>query len=221
MVVFPIMRTCFGGYEKWLFGMNSLPIRTALPGGSYTTRNRASHDIRSETETDVFHIACAKRSLDGNLVIFASHIHNFAEFIKEPKEIPEITFEKHVVDLKANKIKKRVVYEGAAGDFPQKLSNNMLLLNTMTLSKNGGSLLILFDTAREKVSKRITIPHVASDVLCLDRRRLIYASLDEVVIYDFKSERVCRTYPIPRRMANFHATLLRYPSRKAVSKKKH
>ena len=212
LVVFPIMRTCFGSYEKWLLRMKSLPVRTAPSGWLvYDKTSRLTYDIRGGTETDVFHIACAKRTRDGRLAVFASHVHNFAEFVTDPGRVPKITFEKHVVDLKTKGIQERVVYDEASGDFPQKMSEDMLLMNTMKLAQNGGSVLVLFDTARERVSRRITLPHVASDVLCLDHRHLIYATMDEVVIYDFKAERVRRAYPIPRRTANFHASLLRSP----------
>jgi hypothetical protein len=139
-------------------------------------------------------------------------VHNLVDFLADPSTPVRVTFEKHVIDLKTHEIVERVVYDGASGDFPQRLSEKVVLLNRMTPQKR--SRLVLFDTARERVVREVTLPHKASDVVCLgDGRHVVYATMDAVVVYDIKRARVRRSYDIPPRTANFHCSLLRAPGR--------
>ena len=102
----------------------------------------------------------------------------------------------------------------AAGDFPNvvPVDANTLLINRVSESRNHTEL-VVFDLAREQVRKVCRLPHTTGDVVSKDGRFAVYATTDEVVIYDLSRERVLRTYPIPPRFRNFHASLLRAPRR--------
>ena len=212
-VVFPIMATCFGRYGAWVLRKIPLPLQIYHSGWLvYDTSSGKVSEVRCQQATDVFHIAKVTYR-DNHLAIFASHVHNFAEFVSAPTSVaPNITFEKHVVCLDTHVVRERVVYTDAAGDFPNPMSQDLVLMNTMKDTERGTSL-VVFDTKAERKVRCVQLFHNTTDVLCLDDRRLIYATLDEVVIYDWKAKRIFKRFAIPRRARNFHASLLSTPIR--------
>ena len=89
--------------------------------------------------------------------------------------------------------------------------HDLLLINRMTPATDASEV-VLFDVRTEAVVDEVTLPHKTGDVLTRDGRHMVYATTNEVVIYDRVRREVHAAFPIPERAGNFHASLLRAPS---------
>lgn len=214
LLVFPIMATCFGDYEGWLRGSGRLPLHTSATSGwlIYDLKTGRATEVRTDVATDVFHVAAVRRH-DDRLAIFASHVRGFLEFAHNATLPPRLTFEKHVVDLEREALVSVTEYPEANGDFPNAVAadHDLLLINRMTPATDASEV-VLFDVRTEAVVDEVTLPHKTGDVLTRDGRHMVYATTDEVVIYDRVRRKVHAAFPIPERAGNFHASLLRAPS---------
>lgn len=224
-LVFPLMATCFGDYGAWLRGEKRIPFEIAQDGWLVHDTKAQTHveipGVPKAAPSDVFHVAAVRREADPQrLAVFACHVQGFADFAQDPSAPVRFSFEKHVLDLDARRVVAHRTFEDAAGDFPNVVHVDA---NTLLINKLGGqderkhTELVLFDLAAEEVKKVCYLPHATGDVVSNDGRFAVYTATDEVVIYDLSRDAVHRTYPIPPRFRNFHASLLRAPSRKALN----
>ena len=214
LLVFPIMSTRFGNYDAWLDGSGGLPLHSANSSGwlVYDQQTGDTAEVMTEKPTDVFHVAAVRREGDARLAIFANHVSGFLEFAQNESSPLHFSFQKHVVDLEAREVVAIEEYPDAAGDFPNTVDSNrdLVLLNRM--GPDSRSEIVLFDLASERVVDTVTLPHKTGDVLSRDGVHLVYATTDQVVVYDRLQRRVHSSYPIPPRARNFHAALLRAPA---------
>lgn len=242
LVVFPLMSTRYGRFGDWLAGRAPLPMGASDAGAGWLVHDARSHRTveipcptgDASSRADVFHVVRARArgggERSGELIhVLACHVHGFDAYVHDASAPLRFTLEKHVLDLDAREVREVITYEGASGDFPNRVDARTILVNRMNsppgddgggadagkrgARRRGGARLALFDVVDERVVREIELPHRGvGDVLARGGRFLLYATLDCVVVYDLRHDRVVAEVDIPRRAGNFHASLLRAPS---------
>lgn len=210
ILVFPVISTRFGGWRDFFMGRKRMPFHEVTPFQwlFYNTTSKESRVVDTPTTSNALHVVSTVRSGE-HVSIYACHVTNLSSFLECTSgdvSMPTFEFRKDTIHLGTMELLDSVVFEDAAGDFPNHVDDTTVLINTLD-DQEGFSTVVLFDLSKDRVLRRVRLPHVARDVIHHDGF-LMYCTLDRFVVFDMASHMSVMEVPIPRRRSNFHASLL-------------
>ena len=208
--VLPVMSARFGNFWEYVRGRIGMPLDETFTS-EWLLVNRTSGEtafIDTRTMSNPLHVVEARRVGD-QIEIYASHVASFTNILEETdaaRVAPALSFRKDVLDLGTMSTVSTHDFVDASGDFPNRISRNLVLINRLNTDGREQEL-VYFDTQTDRVVRRVHVEAGARDII-YHKGKLLFCTLDHFLICDARDGRVLTRLPIPPRLTNFHAALI-------------
>lgn len=209
VVVVPLMSATYGNFVPYLKGQLSVPIDEThtCKWILWNKTDGESFVVDTGEVLNPMHIVRVRRR--GRCIeIYASHVRNLTDVLSHPslQKRPKLEFHKHIIDVRAKRFVGSRVFEDASGDFPNTVSDDVVLINALDLAAETQKI-SFFDTQSDRVVHTVELPADARDVLYHDGH-LLFCTLSRFFVCDAITGAPMMELEIPKRASNFHAALI-------------
>ena len=209
LVVVPLMSASYGNFLPFMRGELSAPIdeTSTCKWLFWNKTDGESFVVDTGEVTNPLHIVRARRR-GRRIDIYATHVKNLTGVLSSAsiRERPQLEFRKHVVDVGDKLLIGSRVFEGASGDFPNPVTDDVVLINALDLAAERQKV-VFFDTELDRVVHTVEVPADARDVLFHDDH-LLFCTLSHFYVCDAFTGAPTMKLEIPGRATNFHAALI-------------